>query len=172
MLLTSPYTKILNAPALITFNEARTDTDEKEYNSGVKVISYLIEGKFKSLYQNQFTQKVLTESPETKILVCSDGDLIVNEIDKKTGNPFPLGFDKYSQHQYGNQDFVINALNYLTDENGLITSKTKSIGLRPLDQLKVKNERVTWQTINIAAPLVLLGILGLLRFWWLRKTYG
>lgn len=172
LLLTSPYTKILNAPALITFNEARTDTDEKEYQSGVKVISYLIEGKFKSLYQNQFTQKVLTESPETKILVCSDGDLIVNEIDKKTGNPLPLGFDKYSQHQYGNQDFVLNALNYLTDEKGLITSKTKSIGLRPLDQLKVKNERVMWQTINIAAPLVLLGILGLLRFWWLRKTYG
>ena len=129
LLLTSQYTKVLNAPALITYNEARTDTDEMEYQNGVKTVAYLIEGTFKSILQKSFTNsEIKTTSVPTKILVCSDGDIIVNEIDRKTGNPYPMGFDRFSQHQYGNQDFVINTLNYLLDEQGLLTAKSQSVG--------------------------------------------
>ncbi|HLO44767.1 MAG TPA: gliding motility-associated ABC transporter substrate-binding protein GldG [Leadbetterella sp.] len=172
LLLTTQYTKVLNAPALITYNEARTDTDEAEYQSGVKSIAYLVEGTFKSILQNSFANTGLkTTSVPTKILVCSDGDIIVNEVDRKTGNPYPMGFDRFSQHQYGNQDFVINALNYLIDESGLLTAKSKSVGLRPLDKLKIKNEQTKWRLINIALPLVLLTIFGFLRFYYIKNKY-
>jgi ABC-2 type transport system permease protein len=173
LLLTSPYTKILNAPALITYNEARTDTEEAEYQGGVKSIAYLVEGSFKSILQNSFSASGLkTTSIPTKILVCSDGDLIVNEIDRKTGNPYPMGFDRFSQHQYGNQDFVINALNYLIDESGLLTAKSKSVGLRPLDKLKIKNEQTKWRLINIVLPLILLILFGFLRFYYIKNKYS
>jgi gliding-associated putative ABC transporter substrate-binding component GldG len=172
LLLTSQYTKVLNAPALITYNEARTDTDEAEYQGGVKSVAYLVEGTFKSILQNSFANTGLkTTSVPTKILVCSDGDIIVNEVDRKTGNPYPMGFDRFSQHQYGNQDFVINALNYLIDESGLLTAKSKSVGLRPLDKLKIKNEQTKWRLINIALPLVLLTIFGFLRFYYIKNKY-
>jgi gliding-associated putative ABC transporter substrate-binding component GldG len=173
LLLTSQYTKILNAPALITYNEARTDTDETEYQGGVKTVAYLIEGTFKSILQKSFTNsEIKTTSVPTKILVCSDGDIIVNEIDRKTGNPFPMGFDRFSQHQYGNQDFVINTLNYLLDEQGLLTAKSKSVGLRPLDKLKINKQKTKWQLINIVLPLVLLAVFGFLRFYYVRNKYA
>jgi gliding-associated putative ABC transporter substrate-binding component GldG len=172
LLLTSQYTKVLNAPALITYNEARTDTDEAEYQGGVKTVAYLIEGTFKSILQKSFTNsEIKTTSVPTKILVCSDGDIIVNEIDRKTGNPYPMGFDRFSQHQYGNQDFVINSLNYLLDEQGLLTAKSKSVGLRPLDKLKVNNQKTKWQLINIVLPLILLLIFGFLRFYYVKNKY-
>lgn len=173
LLLTSQYTKVLNAPALITYNEARTDTDEAEYQGGVKTVAYLIEGTFKSILQKSFTNsEIKTTSVPTKILVCSDGDIIVNEIDRKTGNPYPMGFDRFSQHQYGNQDFVINTLNYLLDEQGLLTAKSKSVGLRPLDKLKVNNQKTKWQLINIVLPLALLVLFGFLRFYYVKNKYA
>jgi ABC-2 type transport system permease protein len=173
LLLTSQYTKVLNAPALITYNEARTDTDETEYQGGVKTVAYLIEGTFKSILQKSFTNsEIKTTSVPTKILVCSDGDIIVNEIDRKTGNPYPMGFDRFSQHQYGNQDFVINTLNYLLDEQGLLTAKSKSVGLRPLDKIKVNNQKTKWQLINIVLPLVLLVVFGFLRFYYMKNKYA
>lgn len=173
LLLTSQYTKVLNAPALITYNEARTDTDEAEYQGGVKTVAYLIEGTFKSILQKSFTNsEIKTTSVPTKILVCSDGDIIVNEIDRKTGNPYPMGFDRFSQHQYGNQDFVINTLNYLLDEQGLLTAKSKSVGLRPLDKLKVNNQKTKWQLINIVLPLILLVVFGFLRFYYVKNKYA
>ncbi len=173
LLLTSQYTKVLNAPALITYNEARTDTDETEYQGGVKTVAYLIEGTFKSILQKSFTNsEIKTTSIPTKILVCSDGDIIVNEIDRKTGNPYPMGFDRFSQHQYGNQDFVINTLNYLLDEQGLLTAKSKSVGLRPLDKLKISNQKTKWQLINIVLPLVLLVVFGFLRFYYVKNKYA
>ncbi|MDP1812953.1 MAG: gliding motility-associated ABC transporter substrate-binding protein GldG [Leadbetterella sp.] len=173
LLLTSQYTKVLNAPALITYNEARQDTDEMEYQNGVKTVAYLIEGTFKSILQKSFTNsEIKTTSVPTKILVCSDGDIIVNEIDRKTGNPYPMGFDRFSQHQYGNQDFVINTLNYLLDEQGLLTAKSKSVGLRPLDKLKISNQKTKWQLINIVLPLVLLVVFGFLRFYYVKNKYA
>jgi len=174
LLMTSPYTKTLNAPALITYNEARTETDEEEYQGGVKVVAYLLEGKFSSFFKGGFSQNqalLKKKSENSKMLVVSDGDLIVNEVDNKTGNPFPMGYDRFSKHQYGNQDFVFNALNYLLDENGLIVAKAKSIGLRPLDTLKTRNKHTQWQVINLLLPLTLLVFVGLFRFYFIRKKY-
>ncbi len=173
LLLTSQYTKVLNAPAIITYNEARTDTEEAEYQGGEKCFAYLLEGEFKSLYQNRIGNKnTKIKSVPTKMIICSDGDLIVNEVDKKSGNPYPMGFDKLAQHVYGNQDFVTNSLNYLLDENGLIAAKSKSVGIRPLNQLKVKNNRLMWQSINIVLPLLLLGLLGMARWLYIQKKYA
>jgi ABC-2 type transport system permease protein len=171
LLLTSPYTKVLNAPAVITYNEAKTDTDPKEYSAGTKVLAYMVEGEFQSLYANRLGMNLKKSSPHTKILVCSDGDLVKNEMEEKSNNPLPLGYDKFAKHQYGNQDFVANALNYMLDEKGLISARSKSLVLRPLDNLKIQESKKFWQSINVGLPLVLLALLGLIRFLWIKKQY-
>lgn len=178
LLKTTPYTLVLQAPALVTYNDSRGDTDQQEYNKGEKTISYLLEGTFSSLYQNRILpsdprSKYFQErSQPTKIIVCSDGDLVVNEIDRRSGNPLPLGFDKVSQHTYGNKDFVLNALDYLVDENGVINARGKEVKLRPLDSLKTRDNRTQIQLINLLLPSLLILMFALLRGVYWRRKYA
>lgn len=178
LLMTSPYTKTLNAPAFVTFNDAQTDTEQTEYQGGVKTIAYLLEGKFQSLYKNRLLPNdpkfadFKAESQPTKIIVCSDGDLIVNEVSQKTGNPLPLGYDKTTQHTFGNKDFVMNAIDYLIDEDGVIQAKGKEVKLRPLDKLRTRDERTFWQILNIGLPVGLVLIFGFILQWWRKRGYG
>ena len=173
LLLTSPHTRILNAPALITFNEARKDTEQEEYNEGIKVVGYLVEGKFRSLYRNRIASgNVITESKPAKILVVADGNIIRNEINAEKGTFYPLGFDKYYKYEYGNEDFLLNALNYLTDGEGILLSRTKTVGMRPLDALKIRDNRTKIRLLNIVLPLVVLLVFGAVRYVWIRKKYA
>lgn len=173
LLLTSTYTRVLNAPALISFNEARTETDEETYNMGEKAVAYLIEGRFKSLYKSNFSgQDILQESVPTRMIVVSDGDAIKNEINAEKGTYYPLGFDKFFKYQYGNQDFLLNALAYLSDDKGLLLSKSKSVAIRPLDELKIRKNRGIIQAANILLPLLVLLIFGSIRYFWVSQKYG
>lgn len=178
LLMTTPYTKVLNAPALVTYNEAHTETQQDDYNGGVKTIAYLLEGKFESLYKNRLLPSdpnyasFKAESVPTKMLVCSDGDLIVNDLSPKTGNPLPLGFDKTTQHVFGNKDFVLNAIDYMIDENGVIQARGKEIKLRPLDKLRTRDERTKWQIINIALPLGIVILFGIILFMLRKRKFA
>jgi ABC-2 type transport system permease protein len=177
LLITTPYTKVLKAPALVTYNDARRDTDVEEYNNGEKSIGYLLEGRFKSLYQNRIFpedsrfQYFRPESDETKIIVCSDGDLVVNETDRRSGEPLPLGFDKLSSHTFGNADFLLNAVDYLVDENGVITARNKEVKLRPLDTIKTRDERSRIQLLNLLLPSLIVIILGAARAGLRRRKF-
>jgi len=178
LLMTTPYTKVLNAPALVTYNEAHTETQQDDYNGGVKTIAYLLEGKFESLYKNRLLPSApnyasfKAESVPTKMLVCSDGDLIVNDLSPKTGNPLPLGFDKTTQHVFGNKDFVLNAIDYMIDENGVIQARGKEIKLRPLDKLRTRDERTKWQIINIALPLGIVILFGIILYMLRKRKFA
>lgn len=178
LLKTTPYTKILNAPALVTYNDARSDTDQEEYNNGEKTIAYLLEGQFSSLYENRILPSdprsgtFITKSLNTKMIVCADGDLIVNSLDRRTGEPLPLGYDKVSQHIFGNKDFLMNAIDYLVDENGVINARGKEVKLRPLDAIKTRDNRTQIQLVNLAIPSVLIILFGLIRGFFWRRRYA
>jgi gliding-associated putative ABC transporter substrate-binding component GldG len=178
LLNTSPYTKVLNAPALVTYNDARSNTDEKEYNYGKMTIAYLLEGKFTSLYQNRLLPSdprsayFKSSSEPTKIIVCSDGDLIVNDVDRKTGQPMPLGFDRVTQHVFGNKDFIMNAMDYLVDENGVINARGKEVNRRPLDAMKTRDNRSQIQIVNLLLPSLLIILFAFLRGLYWRRKYA
>ncbi len=172
LLLTSDHTQVLQAPALITYNEARTETEEGTYRAGVLPVAYLVEGEFSSLFRNRISDTAsIKKSAPAKILVVADGNVIQNEINAEKGTYYPLGFDMYFKHWYGNEDFLLNALNYLVDEDGLLMSRNKTVGLRPLDTLKIRNERAQIQVGNIAIPLLLLLAFGGVRYWIVRRRY-
>lgn len=166
LLLTSPYTKILKAPALISYNEARHQPDPKTYNDGTRIIGYLLEGKFQSLFANRIlpgdprANGFRAEGVASRVLVCSDGDLIVNDVDFKRNVPYPLGFDRYTRNTYANKDFALNAIDYLVDPEGVIAARTRTVTLRPLDKIRVDANRTGWQAINLVGPLVLIGLVG------------
>ena len=166
LLMTSRYTQILKTPALISYNEARQQPDPKTYVGGVKIVGCLLEGRFQSLFAN----RVLPGDPRasgfrvagepSRVLVCSDGDLIINDVDYKRNAPYPLGFDRYTRNTYANKDFALNAIDYLVDPNGVISARTRTVALRPLDKIRVDAGRTRWQLLNVLGPLALIGLAG------------
>ena len=90
-------------------------------------------------------------------------DIPANDFDKAQNTPLPLGFDKYTGNTFANKDFVLNAIDYLLDDNGVITARNKEITLRPLDKAVLQNDRQYWQSINLIIPIVLLVVAGFLK---------
>lgn len=171
LLLTSPYTKLLSAPAVVAYNEARQQPDPQTYNGGVRLVGCLLEGRFRSLFANRILPDRRTandprragfraEGVTSRVLVCADGDLVVNDVNYKTQTPYPLGFDRYTRQTFANKEFALNALDYLLDPEGLITARTRQITLRPLDKIRLTSERTGWQLLNLLGPLALIGIVG------------
>lgn len=166
LLKTSPYTTVLNVPVLISYNEARQQPDPATYTGGVKMAGVLLEGQFTSLFANlllpdSLAQNFKAKGEAGKVLICADGDLVINDVDYKRKAPLPLGYDRFSRKQFANKEFVLNALDYMVDPEGLILARTREVPLRPLDTVKLGQERTQWQVINVVGPLVLLALGGL-----------
>lgn len=178
LLLTSAYTKLLKTPALISYNEARQQPDPATYTDGPQIVGCLLEGKFQSLYANRIlpgdprAAGFKAEGIASRVLVCSDGDLIVNDVDYKRQTPYPLGFDRYTRNTFANKDFALNAIDYLIDPNGVIAARNRVVTLRPLDKIRVDSTRTGWQALNVLGPLALLGIIGVVWQFMRRRSYG
>lgn len=178
LLMTSPYTQLVNAPALVGYNEARKNPQPSEYRSGVKLAGVLLEGSFTSLFQN----RILTGDPRAakfkatgsagKVIICSDGDIIVNDYDYKRNAPLPLGYDRVTKQTFGNKDFVLHALDYMTDANGLINARGKQIAIRALDKIQIQESRKFWQALNLLLPVVLIGFFGAIRYYLRIRKFG
>jgi ABC-2 type transport system permease protein len=170
LLMTSPYTQVVNTPAIVGYNEARKQPDPSEYNNGVKLAGLLLEGSFTSLFQN----RILPGDPRSanfkgqgdpgKVIIFSDGDIIVNDVDYKRSAPLPLGYDRVTGLTFGNKDLVMHALDYLTDANGLISTRNKQVSIRQLDKIQIQENKKFWQGLNLLLPLVLIGLFGGIRY--------
>ena len=178
LLMTSRYTQILKAPAVMSYNFANKELNANDYKAGVQTVGILLEGKFESLFNNrilpsdQRSATFKSTGKPSKIIVCSDGDIPINDFDKKQNNPLPLGFDKYSGNTFANKDFVMNAIDYLLDDNGVITARNKEVVLRPLDKVALQDEREYWQGINRIIPIVVLILAGLLKGFLRKRQYA
>jgi gliding-associated putative ABC transporter substrate-binding component GldG len=163
---------------LVGYNEARKQPDPREYSGGIKLAAALFEGTFTSLFQNRIlpgdprSSTFVSSGKSGKVLICADGDVIVNDYDYKRNTPLPLGFDRVLNKTFGNKDFVMHALDYMTDSNGLITSRNKEVAIRGLDKVKVQENRKFWQGLNLLLPLALIALLGALRYYIRLRKYG
>lgn len=176
LMLTSANSKVLGAPITVSFNDLKSELLPEKFQSGPKSIAYLLEGRFSSLYKNRFPPKgfaredVVADGLPNKIAVIADGDLIRNELSLENGNPLPMGMDPYSQKKYANEDLVMNLIDYLVDEDGLIETRAKEVQIRPLDKVKIKQDRVQWQIINLGMPITVLLLFGLLKMYLRKRT--
>jgi len=171
LLSSSEYSKTIGTPTPISLDMVTEETTPEEYEGkGLLPVAVLLEGKFKSAYQNRvlpFEDKAFqSEGKDNKMIVISDGDVIKNQLDK--GAPLELGFDKWTNQLYGNKDFLLNCVNYLLDDNGLINIRSKDVDLPLLNKEEVYKNYTTAQMITVGLPIVILAIFGFL-FTFLRK---
>ncbi len=175
---TSSKTRAIPSPVKIDFNEVRNPPPDELFNKGNMTVCLLSEGVFKSFFRGRISNNTAStfdykESDQaSQILVFSDGDLIKNDINSKTGTPYPLGYDKFSQLTFGNEPFIMNALDYLLDDTGIIEARTKTVILRPLDPDKTNEYATLMKSLNIGAPLFLLSLAGLLIQFSRKRKYS
>jgi ABC-2 type transport system permease protein len=158
----------INAPARISLNILREKPDPKIYAQQGIPLAVLLEGKFQSVYQNRLIA-TLMNNPEIgyksaadkpgKMIVVADGDVARNAVNKN-GQIAPLGYDRYSGELFGNKDFLLNCVNYLCDDAGLISVRSRTAKLRLLDETKIKAERFSIQLKNVVLPIALLLLAG------------
>lgn len=178
LLFTSPNSKILGAPVKIGVDDLRKQPNLENFEQGRWPVAYLLEGEFASLYKNRFKPEGADEEnfvdlgKPSKIIVVSDGDIARNEINTRNGQAQQLGNDPVTGYTFANQDLLLNMVAYLTDENGLIKIRSKELMIRPLDKVKISDQRIFWQVFNLMTPLALILIFGLLRNYLRKRRYG
>jgi len=179
LLASSIYTRISKAPALIDLQMMDNPPDPRMYNMPPKMVAVLVEGEFKSLFANRLPPRISDSdslgfsslSKETAQIFISDGDIIRNQFHYSKGYPLPLGFDQFSRQQFGNKDFILNAINYLLDRNGLISIRNREVKLRLLDHNKMAKNMFLIRTINVIVPILIVVLMGLLIQWRRKKKY-
>ncbi len=172
LLQSSQYSKKIGAPAEINLSIVTEETSPNDYlNKGNIPLSVLLEGSFHSMFENRvlpFDQKTfLSKGKENKMIVIADGDLIKNQLDKSF-QPVELGYDQRSGNLYDNKDFLVNCVNYLLDDTGLINIRSKDLDLPLLNKEKVYENYTRTQFITIGLPILILLLFGLV-FTFLRK---
>ncbi len=169
----SERTNIKQVPNYVALAEiVKTDSiGQNEKPTTPKIYAVSLEGKFKSAYAARSEKNgypnFKAQSSENKMIVIADGDVGRNQIMK--GEALPLGADVLTNQQYGNEQFLRNALDFLLDDSNLMELRNRNIENRLLDRQKIEDERTSWQWINLLLPLAIIAALGGL-FFWLRKS--
>lgn len=173
LLTSSPQSKAEGVPREISLDILNSRPDMAAYDDGELPLAVLLEGTFPSAYRNRVKPFEIENhkdvSEPTQMVVVSDGDVIKNQLQQ--GAPLELGFDRYTGNTYGNKEFLLNSVNYLLDDTGLINIRSKEITIPFMDTEKASEEREKWQLINVAVPLFLLGIGAFLFNYFRRKRY-
>ena len=174
LLISSVLTQKIGTPSFIELQSIADEVDENDYNNGNQLFAVLLEGNFKSAYKNRvkpYESSIYKENAtNNKMVIISDGDVSKNQILKD--EPFDLNRDKWTNQQFGNKDFLINSIDYLLDDVGLIQLRNKTLTIKTLDKQKAFKERTFWQLLNVVLPLLIIFSFGFVFNYWRKKKYS
>ena len=184
LLASSEYSRFQIYPMRLTFEILKIDPDPKQFNKGPQPVAVLLEGEFESFFKNRVTsenEKILNEigasfrekSISTKQIVISDADFLKNKYDPNSDRISPIAYSDWEKKSYeGNKSLIVNAIEFMCDDFGLLEARSKDFKLRLLDKVKTRTEKTKWQTINLLLPLVLIWLFALLFYLWRKRKYA
>ncbi|EOR96037.1 hypothetical protein ADIARSV_0783 [Arcticibacter svalbardensis MN12-7] len=179
LLSSSPYSRLLAVPALISLQQVEQAPNPEEFKGQPQITAIAMEGVFPQVFKNRPVPEEIQDpvtSPElskpAKMIVLADGDILKNQVSTQDGSPFPLGYDRYTQQQFGNKTFFLNAVDYLTDDPAIIMLRSKEVKMHLLDRARIKEDRTFWQLINIGLPLVCLVLTGISIYFFRKRKYS
>ena len=184
LLSTSDSSARIDNPVMISMDEVTQMPDRKTFNKSKLPIVVLAEGVFESFYKNygipegvtSSNTEIIKESVPARILVAGDGDLLRNEVQISGGEPIPmsLGYDADTRQTFGNKEFLMNVINYMTDDYGLISLRQREFKLRLLDRsaITTSSQKLKWKIINIVFPITTILLFAFLFSWLRKRKYG
>lgn len=181
LLTTSRYTKTFGVPNLINLNDLGKPPPESDFTLKNIPVAILLEGEFESAFLNRMVSSIVPgieqdfigNGKPARMIVVSDGDIIRNEVRIQGDRvvAMELGKDRFTQQTYGNKDFIVNCVNYLVDDPGLMQLRSRELRIRLLDKSKISAGRLSWQLINTLLPILLVVIFGSILGIWKKRKY-
>jgi ABC-2 type transport system permease protein len=180
ILSTSAYSLVSEAPLEISLASINNPPDRRLFKQPSQTTGVLLEGVFQSVFKNRVVESfgvqssgVKGESQATKMIVFSDGNLMANQYRMNGSIPeyMPLGYDRYSKQTFGNKALLLNAVNYLCDDEGIMELRSRVFKLRLLDKVRLKEGKLMWQMINVVFPLILISVFGAVYVILRRRKY-
>ncbi|HEX8460276.1 MAG TPA: gliding motility-associated ABC transporter substrate-binding protein GldG [Segetibacter sp.] len=172
LLASDTNSRSLSTPAMVSLNSVKNEDDLRTFNKSYVPVAVLLEGKFASLFGNRLTNElkdslslfsnksfIPTGEKEGKQIVVSDGDIVTNVVTESEG-ALAMGVQQYENYPFANKEFLLNAVEYLVNPNGVLESRSKDFTLRLLDKQKIATEKTKWQLINILLPVLLIVLFG------------
>ncbi|WP_321346480.1 gliding motility-associated ABC transporter substrate-binding protein GldG [uncultured Draconibacterium sp.] len=170
ILRTSPYARRIKAPSSVSLGNINNPPARELFTQSDIPVGVLLEGVFTSNYKNRMVENygyssadIITESQPTQMIVIADGGMITNKVNYSTNPPKiqELGYDEVSGQVFGNKEFLINAISYLDDKQGIMQLRGRSLKLRLLDKVKLREEAAFWKWLNVLLPLLLIIVFAL-----------
>ncbi len=182
LLRSSRFTKVNQTPVFATLANIHQQPDRELFNRSFLPVAILQEGVFESVFVHRsvpqgvvHNQNIKTSSEPTRMIVVADGDVIRNDVRfRNTTNPkiIPLGFDEVTNQTFGNKQFVINAVQYLTDDQGWMSLRNRSFALRLLDKEKLGSGTSGYKIVAVGLPLLFLLLAGIVFVWIRRRRFA
>ena len=182
LLTSSAYSRTTETPMEVSLDMINEPPARELFTQHYIPVGVLLEGKFSSVFKNRMLNelhlpagmKPRYESPQTKMMVFSDGNLIANKVHEtpKGVQILPLGYDRYAKQTFGNKAFFVNAVQYLCDDSGLMELRTRTVKLRLLDKVKLREEKLKWQLLNLLVPVLFILLFGVVFNFIRRKRYA
>ena len=162
----------------------KSEDDFKTFTKGHIPVAVLLEGNFFSLYANRFSKEMQDSIQQltgvyflpvaiksSKQIIVSDADLVTNVVTQTQG-ALPMGTQQFENYQFANREFLLNAMDYLTGDAGILETRNKDFTLRLLDKNKIEEQKTIWQIINIIVPILLILMIGVFIQWQRKKKYA
>ncbi|HNW98207.1 MAG TPA: gliding motility-associated ABC transporter substrate-binding protein GldG [Bacteroidales bacterium] len=181
LLTSSKYSRTLQTPVSISLDIMKKQPDERLFNKSFLPVAVLLEGKFTSIFKNRLEDTIASnkeidfkeEGVPTQMIVVSDGDIIKNQVQTygDVKYPLPLGYDKYTSETFGNKDFLLNCIDYMCDDSGLMEVRSRELKLRLLDKTKTSKQKLMIQITNIGFPIFLIILFGIIQSLIRKRKY-
>lgn len=170
LLKSSNLTALKGVPSQLDLATITLPPKKEHFTKGQQNLAVLLEGSFKSTYKDRILpyeiENFKPNSPNSKLIVVADGDVIKNEVSQQ--RPLELGFDPTSQKIYDNKNFLLNCANYLLGDEGLVKLRAKQLKIPVLNLDKLSKDKNYWQVICLLGP-IFFGALIYLSFFFYRK---
>jgi len=182
LLHSSKYSLSARSPVRVSLSMMNYPLKNEMFPKSYLPVAVLLEGKFHSVYEHKLAPEYLhtldslkdTFKPKTdsntSMIVISAGNIFNNDYTAKDG-VLPIGYYKYTGDFFANKDFLLNCLEYLTDNSGILEARSKDVKLRLLDTGRAKDEKTMWQFVNVAIPIAMVLVFASAYFFFRKRRY-
>lgn len=167
LLATSAYAAAMKTPCPVTLGIMEEKMTPERFNRRYLPVAVAVEGRFSSLFHFHRPEGVpdrpfRPQSEYNRMVVIADGDIIRNKVRGvgEEAKTLPLGYDEYSGRVFGNKDFLLNAVNWLCDDEGWMELRGRNLSMYLLNKTVLKAERTFWQWLNVVLPLLSVLLIG------------